>query len=473
MAIVINRGFNQGDFGTDDFLSGDLSDSKESQVEFLIESGEKVVNSQVDWQVAGTGVANNTEVEFQIVTIGDINTQVLRLIENALKEMNSQVDITIENSTDISNGQVYSSNILYAKCWGFLEGDFGEDDFLTDKICAHLRTQVLLGLDKQTILNSQVEFQIDVDGDAYNSQLERVIESEVDIHCQLDAVFVKTFNCQVLFAIYNVNRPRVLMDFPSRGVGGTNWTATSTQPGDFSILNINNDIEEFYWRSATGFTGVTITCDTEIPQGIFMDTFFLGGTNITSSAVVTLEASNDAGFSPVEQTINLESGKDRIYWVSPTLPTSSYRYWRIIVSDPTNPDGYIKVGTIVFGAAEILTTTCNTQDIIVAPKEFKNTIRTEGFTSVGNSRSLKRSIRLNFRKIRYESGDFEKLDDIVNFARTTLKCVWIPDASTQSLIHRFASFGKIKNIPQQTHEVLGKSEAMDHIDMTFEIDEAE
>lgn len=472
MAIVINRGFGEGDFGTDDFLSGDLSDSKESQVEFLIESGEKIINSQVDWAISGVESVNNAEVELKIDKLGDINTQLLILIENALKTMNSEVELSLENSTDISNGQVYSSNIMYAKCWGFLEGDFGEDDFLTDRICGALRSQVLLGLDKFGVMNTQVELQIE-DQDAFNTQLERVIESSVDIHCQLDAVFVKTFNCQVLFAIYNVNRPRVLMDFPSRGVGGTNWSATSTQPGDFSILNINNDIEEFYWRSATGFTGVTLTCDTEIPQGIFMDTFFLGGTNITSSAVVTLEASNDAGFSPVEQTINLEAGKDRIYWVSPTLPTVSYRYWRIIISDPTNPDSFIKVGTIVFGSSEILTTTCNTQDIIVAPKEFKNTIRTEGFTSVGNSRSLKRSIRLNFRKVRYESGDFGKLDDIVNFARTTLKCVWIPDPSTQSLIHRFASFGKIKKIPQQTHEVLAKEEAMDHIDMTFEIDEAE
>ena len=40
-------------------------------------------------------------------------------------------------------------------------------------------------------------------------------------------------------------------------------------------------------------------------------------------------------------------------------------------------------------------------------------------------------------------------------------------------MRRFAAFGKIKEIPSETHKVKGKESKLDHIDMSFEIDEAE
>ena len=92
---------------------------------------------------------------------------------------------------------------------------------------------------------------------------------------------------------------------------------------------------------------------------------------------------------------------------------------------------------------------------------------------MANSRALKRSIRLDFPNISYDSGDYTKLDDLINFSRTTLKCLWIPDPRTLSLMRRFAVFGKLKQIPEQRHNVKGINENLDFIDMTFEIDEAE
>jgi hypothetical protein len=65
------------------------------------------------------------------------------------------------------------------------------------------------------------------------------------------------------------------------------------------------------------------------------------------------------------------------------------------------------------------------------------------------------------------------LNDIANYSRTTLKCLWIPDARSRSLLERFSVFGKITQIPEQRHSVRGIGENLDHIDMSFEIDEAE
>ena len=413
----------------------------------------------------------NTQAEMRIDNFQDLNTSVKSIIIDFLTALGCQVEGKVEE-VSIFNSQVYTSNLLYAKCGGFLEEGFGNTSFLANRICGHLRTQVNALIRKNSPFNTQVEMRID-DFENLNTQAEMRIYFETSFNTQVLVAFAHRLNTQSTVVLYNTIRPRILCNFKSRGVDGKNWTSNTTQPGDYSILNVNNDIIESYWRSQLGATtGISLICDTQIAQGIFTDTFFIDGHNLTTSAAVTLEGSND-DFVTTPFTQNLIINGNRIFWIAPTLPLASFKKWKIRINDNTNPDNYIKIGVIVFGAAEILVSTCAVQQIEVENTEYKEAVKTEGYTSVGNSRAVRRAIRLDFRDIEYESGDFQKLVNINEYSRTTLKCLWLPDPRTQSLMKRFAAFGKIKQLPVERHNVKSRKDKMDHIDMSYNIDEGE
>ena len=98
---------------------------------------------------------------------------------------------------------------------------------------------------------------------------------------------------EVLFKIYNTTNIRILCEFQSRGLVDSNWNVLSggTAVGDFSINNVNTDIPEEVYRSTIPF--IILDCDAGKPQGVSPDTFVVWNHNLTSGAIVTLQASND------------------------------------------------------------------------------------------------------------------------------------------------------------------------------------
>ena len=305
---------------------------------------------------------------------------------------------------------------------------------------------------------------------------------------QFDAIAVTPSGLQFTVNLYNTNRLRVLCEFPSRGDDdatgfnawllpageGNNWIANSQASGDFEAFRLNTDIVEEVWRSAGAVTGVTLDCDTEVAQGVFLDTLAILNHNLTSSAVVTLIGSNSPSFAPIGVSRVLNTRLKNIYHIEEDLPLTSYRYWRIQINDPTNTAGYLEIGTIVFGAAEIFQGECIIDRIMKRRTHFADTVRTEGFTSVKNDRSIKTAITLTFEKLEFNKGNFQTLDAISETARTAQKCLWIPTPSPTdpSFNERFAVFAKMTSIPEQQHLVMGPEEG-DYIDLVVELDEAE
>jgi len=285
---------------------------------------------------------------------------------------------------------------------------------------------------------------------------------------QADRKFIKVMGFQANLVLYNTIYLRVLCDFASRGNTGLNWTADSTETGDFNANNLNTDIVEQVWRSQTGTVAATLTCDTEVPQGVAVDTLAILNHNITSSATITIEASNSPTFSPVGETIPIEWEEENIYYIAPQFPINQWRYWRILISDATNPDNYLQVGTIVFGMASILAGECFTDEVTRTQKHFADKIATEGFTNVSNDRALKRQVDLEFLNIAYNRGNYKKLAEVFKTARTSLKCLWIPDPQDAS---RFAVFGKLVDIPPERHKKMGPNEA-DTVDFNISLDES-
>lgn len=285
---------------------------------------------------------------------------------------------------------------------------------------------------------------------------------------QVDRKFIKVMGFQANLVLYNTTFLRVLCDFGSRGNTGLNWTADSTEAGDFDINNVNTDIVEQVWRSQTGTVSATLTCDTEVAQGIAVDTLAILNHNFTSSATITIEASNSPVFSPVGETIQLEWEEENIYYIAPEFPINQWRYWRILVSDGTNPDNYLQAGTIVFGTCSLLSQESFTDEVTRTQKHFADKIATEGFTNVSNDRALKRQVDLEFLNVVYNRGNYKKLTDVFKTARTSLKCLWIPDPQEAS---RFAVFGKLTDIPPERHKKMGPNEA-DTVDFSISLDES-
>ena len=300
---------------------------------------------------------------------------------------------------------------------------------------------------------------------------------------------------QVLFTIYNTKNLRILCDFPSRGnsarrgeptnnawgfpVGtGQNMRVNSQQPGDFSIFNLNNDDVDEIWRSADNVrTNIQIDIDTEREQGVYMDTFSLQNTNLTRSAIVRLIGSNVSNFSVVEKDITMVVINDpNVYWIAPDLPATGQRYWKLIIDDLTNPDGFVSIGALVFGVSKIMQGECFVDQIEFGDQDFADTIPTEGFSNVSNSRALRKFLGLEFRSLALHLENFDKLKEIFRFARTTLKCLWIPtpsavlDVPSATSMARYAVFSKLRQIPREQHN--NKGENATFVSFNIELDES-
>jgi hypothetical protein len=319
-------------------------------------------------------------------------------------------------------------------------------------------------------------------------QFESLVNAEDPQGFQFDSISSRSEGFQFIVSLYNTNRLRVICEFPSRGASttgggnnawgnpigtGNNWATNSQAPGDFEVFRLNTDIVEEVFRT-TAVTGITIDCDTEVAQGVFLDTLSIQNHNMTTSAQITLIGSNSSTFAPIGVTRNLTSRDKDLYHIEEELPLTSYRYWRLSIDDNTNTNGYLEFGTILFGAAIIFQGECIIDRILKRTRHFADSVRTEGFTAVKNDRSIKDAITLTFEKLDFSKGNFQSLSNIFTTARTSQKCLWIPTPSPTdaSFTERFAVFAKMTEIPEQSHRVMGPEEG-DYIDVTVELDEAE
>jgi len=300
-----------------------------------------------------------------------------------------------------------------------------------------------------------------------------IVDYKKPLGMQFSAQTVGDIGLQFLATLYNSTNIRFLCEFPSRGLSSGNWTASSTEPGDFGIENVDTDVVEEIWRSATGtITGINLTTDTGLPQGVFVDTFAMLNHNLTRSATVFLLGSNDPTFSTVGITIPIPMLENNVSWVSDELPLDGYRYWRITIDDSTNTDGFISIGCILMGSSQVFQGECFVDQVDFEIQDFASKVPTEGFTNVSNSRTQKRKVRLDFRSLQFDGQNFSYLRDLFETARTTHKCLWIPtpDPVDPNVSDRFMVFGKLTKIPTERHNY--KGDDADYVTFTIEVDES-
>jgi hypothetical protein len=360
---------------------------------------------------------------------------------------------------------------------GYLEYDYLMAPYLTELFCTRPGVQVFITIN--TTSPHGMQSRIFIQDEKVIGFQSRITIEDWLVPTGMQANIISSFDTgfQAFATLYNSTNLRILCEFPSRGLTASNWTATNTvgspitAAGDFSVQNLDTDIVEQVWRSDGTITGVRLKTDTGLPQGVFVDTLAILNHNMTPSATVTLLGSNDPTFSIIGVVIPLEVRPYDMYWVSAEIPPSGYRYWRFDIDDFTNPDGYIEIGTILFGQAEIFQGECFVDEIEFELKDYTDTVRTEGFTNVTNSRTQKARLRLDFRSLNYLKRNFAIMRNMFQRDRTVNKCLWIPtpDPVFQEVTATFAVFGKMSSVPTERHNSKGRD--LDFVSFTVEVDE--
>lgn len=476
MTLVVKGYLEQPYLGAP-YLASTAEEAMSSQVTRVI-SNQAAVSQQVKRQSSNANGQHSQA--FRIITLSaSLSTQVSRTVA-AAKVVSAQVSRVVSSLRSLmsqvkrftsgkscQHEQMRMSPILHATGPEYLSKPYLATPYLANDILGHMRSQVNMAPSRGTHLGAQVN-RVIPKARFGNIQIIRRIDSSTARHSQVIRINARTLSSQVTAVLYNKTNLRILSNFPSRGLTGSNWSASSTEFGDFNPNNLNNDIVEFYWRSASTVTAlVSLTCDTQISQGVFVDTIAILNHNLSRSASVLLQASNDSTFSVVGEEITLNVTQQNMYYIAPTLPNKGYRYYRFLLQDPANTDGYLRIGTIIFGAATIFVGDDITDSIIFGQRHFKDTIVTEGFTSVSNDRALKNYVRLNFQDMDYNRGNYRALASLFQTARTSQKVLWIPDPLNPT---RFAVFGKLVQIPETTTNYKGPD--MDYVSLQAEVDES-
>lgn len=357
-----------------------------------------------------------------------------------------------------------------------VEGEgYLESAYLSELMCAVTRIQARQNISTQTPLGLQAQQVIKDRLKAHGLQaLQNIKDHLAPLGLQADQVKTAVHGMQATMVLYNNTQLRIMREFPSRGLDGDTWTATNQATGDFVPNNLNTDILQEVFRSSV--TSVTLTCDTQLTNGVAVDTIAILNHNLSGSAVVQVQGSKSGTFSPPDITFNMTVEPKNMYYIAPELPKApgQNRHWRFIIQDPSNPDGYVQIGVIVFGASRIFTTHENFQNPIkLADKHFKDSIETEGFTNVMNDRALVKTLHLDFKDLDYARHNYEVLDDLVKNARTSLKALIIPRPRTAS---RFAVFAKLTDTPEPSFtgvdDESDENDEIIYIDLSLDWDES-
>lgn len=375
--------------------------------------------------------------------------------------------------------QVHLNNNTTVEFGMQIDQIIGEDESDGQQVEMIVNTEKLVGQQVEMIImaqyvqGQQVEMIVNFEHEL-SQQVEMIVNFEDPTGMQVEQITIASYGMQSTMVIYNATQLRVMTEFPSRGttaLGGNNWTASSTAAGDYQAANLNTDIVEQIYRSGNGTASlVELVCDTGIPQGVPIDTIAILGHNLTKSATVQVQGSNDNFATAPNIVFNMTVELENMYYISPEFPTQAgqNRYWKFIIQDPTNPAGFVQIGTLVFGVTDIFSKAeCFTNPINNGFRHFKDSFQTEGFTSVANDRALKKWMRLRFEKLNFFKGNYRILDDMIKFARTSLKVLVIPTPEYPS---RFAIFGKLTQMPEISNTSIDAT--TQYIDLELEWDES-
>jgi hypothetical protein len=142
-----------------------------------------------------------------------------------------------------------------------------------------------------------------------------------------------------------VTPPNCKILYDNFGLQAT-WTASSSVP-TLPASNLAQPARQRAWRSL-GDTSEWVRADLGLVRSV--EAIAIVSHNLTTAAIVTIQAHDaDVWTSPLfsASLIPWNQGASGV-WVR-MFPVQTYRYWRIVLADPNNTDGYLQIGMIALG----------------------------------------------------------------------------------------------------------------------------
>ena len=460
------------------YMSGQAGDCLGMQVEMKIVSGDDdpMLGVQTEMQI-DTTVTVGAQVEFIVLTDNKLGMQ-LELKAQGNTPVGTQIQMQVAEALSQVGIEVLFGKLLHVIHPKYLNSDpYLTDSYLAARICALQGTQIEMQIDTTNNLGTQVEMKIDTPDDdpMLGVQTELKIEDFTNnVGMQVEFLQITSVGTEVTAVLYNVDRLRILCEFPSRGtaaLGGVNWTSQQAlEPGDFDASNVNTD--QFEERTQTdGLPGLwELRCDTG-EANTTVDTVAILEHNFTVGATVTMQASNDSGFGSIIWSKVLTTEVDNMYFILPVadFPLDPARYYRFLISDGSNPDGHLRVGVILFGSGLIMGKK-ETFDLPVrfGLRHFKDTVETEGFTNVSSDRATRKALGLTFTNMDFFGPQYDLLRDFYKSAKTDTKCLIIPRPTRPSALSVFA---KLEAMPDEAHNAIGDESGEHFVDLSLDWDE--
>ncbi len=261
---------------------------------------------------------------------------------------------------------------------------------------------------------------------------------------------------QMNWVFYNLSNLRILWELASDGIETDNFTASTEASTDKAIVNIKDDIIEKYWQS-TSNNAQWIQFDAGANTSIYVDTLGILNHNFTTSVILNLKgygtgtdiAPASWGSVPIYATISAGTNPNdpRIVWCSPTNPTTKYRHWRLEISDSTNTNSYLRIGRFVAGQALILNGENMIDTLKYAKHNYKEEIQLNGFSSVFNNRTLKKSLDITLANLNVQThSNYSLLGKYVDYSRDVYKSLVIPDPNNP---YKYSIYAKLKDLPTE------------------------
>ncbi len=229
-------------------------------------------------------------------------------------------------------------------------------------------------------------------------------------------------------------------------------SVSSTAAGDFDKKNLTTTPLRETWRSGSILTTQEIIIEANDLNTV-PDVFALLNHNLTSLAVVQLQASlTDPTFLSPAFTVNFQWNKKHIALVQDL--GLAYRYYKIKITDPTNPCGFIEIGKIIAGKSFTFTKNEDITDKIgVSNDDLSYKMKTEGFFRASNERVKVQKISLKFQNLTTvvgEDDNYQGLLAMLDEVGETLPFLTIVDPSEPyfKLI-----WGLIDNMPSESYDI--------------------
>lgn len=133
-----------------------------------------------------------------------------------------------------------------------------------------------------------------------------------------------------------------------KGIEGVDFeTTVSSEETNFPATNTQRRIPGRRWRTTNCVDDQYIVRN--FYEEVSVEAFCIRGNNFSAGAVVTIQGNTeDVWIAPPFEAL-LSPINSRVMAAFFGDDPVVYQYWRLVISDPTNPDGHIEVGPIFMG----------------------------------------------------------------------------------------------------------------------------